>query len=298
MRRATPPTYSATPVETFLSTLSLRRATLPPSSHVGFAEISIHALLAESDGIAGSASRWKSISIHALLAESDEWALRCNMRRSISIHALLAESDSGGFQESGKSVDFYPRSPCGERRGRRVLSAVDQHFYPRSPCGERRLPPASVSAQSAISIHALLAESDLGFEFEDITEVIFLSTLSLRRATTEAQSLAVTTVISIHALLAESDILGNLDAECVVVISIHALLAESDRQRLRLSAARWYFYPRSPCGERHCGHEFGLGIPAFLSTLSLRRATVPERGRLPLAYDFYPRSPCGERRPC
>ena len=35
---------------------------------------------------------------------------------------------------------------------------------------------------------------------------LFLSTLSLRRATTEAQSLAVTTVISIHALLAESDL--------------------------------------------------------------------------------------------
>ena len=33
-----------------------------------------------------------------------------------------------------------------------------------------------------------------------------------------------------------------------------------------------YFYPRSPCGERH-------------------KDTVTEKGRA----DFYPRSPCGER---
>ena len=56
-----------------------------------------------------------------------------------------------------------------------------------------------------ISIHALLAESDWSNRPAIVHTWKFLSTLSLRRATTEAQSLAVTTVISIHALLAESD---------------------------------------------------------------------------------------------
>ena len=34
------------------------------------------------------------------------------------------------------------------------------------------------------------------------------------------------------------------------------------------------FYPRSPCGERHTGNSIGRGNIIFLSTLSLRRATL------------------------
>ena len=56
-------------------------------------------------------------------------------------------------------------------------------------------------------------------------------------------------------------------------ISIHALLAESDPMSLELACA----------------------IIAFLSTLSLRRATCGRRVGLPVAGHFYPRSPCGER---
>ena len=58
--------------------------------------------------------------------------------------------------------------------------------------------------------------------------VIFLSTLSLRRAT----------------------------------------VTGSESQKLIL-----HFYPRSPCGERRCGHVAGSHQKQFLSTLSLRRAT-------------------------
>ena len=59
----------------------------------GFA-ISIHALLAESDGTQLTVADVYKISIHALLAESDPrsaapWQGEC----TISIHALLAESD-------------------------------------------------------------------------------------------------------------------------------------------------------------------------------------------------------------
>ena len=84
-----------------------------------------------------------------------------------------------------------------------------------------------------------------------IMHTLFLSTLSLRRATdviavmTDAQS------ISIHALLAESD---HEQAPYIVwetQISIHALLAESDAIVNNI-----IFMPRK-----------------FLSTLSLRRAT-------------------------
>ena len=56
---------------------------------------------------------------------------------------------------------------------------------------------------------------------------IFLSTLSLRRATDFGASRPKNSQISIHALLAESDCLGLL-GWLRVLISIHALLAESD----------------------------------------------------------------------
>ena len=57
---------------------------------------------------------------------------------------------------------------------------------------------------------------------------LFLSTLSLRRATATAQAVTDTKIISIHALLAESD-------DIVAAAEI---------------AGHHNFYPRSPCGER------------------------------------------------
>ena len=57
--------------------------------------ISIHALLAESDGVLlGKVVRGPVISIHALLAESDALFFVLFSVILISIHALLAESDA------------------------------------------------------------------------------------------------------------------------------------------------------------------------------------------------------------
>ena len=127
------------------------------------------------------------------------------------------------------------------------------------------------------------------------------------------------------------------------MISIHALLAESDNMSKSLNAKLEDFYPRSPCGERPgcqrpcerptrdfyprspCGERRPHGQKhiysrAFLSTLSLRRATAKRMepsstctflSTLSLrrattitgavrvwAWHFYPRSPCGERPQC
>ena len=38
---------------------------------------------------------------------------------------------------------------------------LQKYFYPRSPCGERRSARCSLRETAAISIHALLAESDV-----------------------------------------------------------------------------------------------------------------------------------------
>ena len=124
------------------------------------------------------------ISIHALLAESDGGAFARLLALSwISIHALLAESDPTSVLTLVQNRNFYPRSPCGERRAGWRLGAAGVNFYPRSPCGERQDGAAADGATDLISIHALLAESD-----------------DLHRG-----EMVLTARISIHALLAESD---------------------------------------------------------------------------------------------
>ena len=122
---------------------------------------------------------------------------------AISIHALLAESDCrSGQRQRCRRKDFYPRSPCGERRlwdvkpGKRPI-----YFYPRSPCGERRNQRGDCRQSGTISIHALLAESDVHFNPQ------------ARR-----------TLISIHALLAESDLAqGSIDTDAMRFLSTLSL---------------------------------------------------------------------------
>ena len=103
---------------------------------------------------------------------------------TISIHALLAESDNTFFIKKDRQINFYPRSPCGERQ---FCPTLEDHKRP-------------------ISIHALLAESDKRRHRNTSFHKLFLSTLSLRRATQVFQRIAKPFRISIHALLAESDI--------------------------------------------------------------------------------------------
>ena len=173
----------------------------------------------------------------------------------ISIHALLAESDNSLLTSVVSSADFYPRSPCGERPTKDDQATNTQQ----------------------ISIHALLAESDLILHMARLTEHLFLSTLSLRRATfimtitiyialkflstlslRRATKIAVHSDlhshISIHALLAESDARRE-SRQQPAGISIHALLAESDGDKRRKSSNDSDFYPRSPCGERQYAHK-------------------------------------------
>ena len=104
----------------------------------------------------------------------------------------------------------------------------DMNFYPRSPCGERRYWFGVPLVGRPISIHALLAESDMAFCMDCQKSTyfyprspcgerlnahlyyhsrgLFLSTLSLRRATLRVLDGSKSSIISIHALLAESDV--------------------------------------------------------------------------------------------
>ena len=79
----------------FLSTLSLRRATQ----------------LLRGD------SKTTLISIHALLAESDGSLLVAGVIDAVFLSTLsLRRATAGCMRMAHTAMDFYPRSPCGERR--------------------------------------------------------------------------------------------------------------------------------------------------------------------------------------
>ena len=101
----------------------------------------------------------------------------------------------------------------------------------------------------------------------------FLSTLSLRRAT-QYKHLLTNIMIFLSTLSLRRATKASRAATTSVAISIHALLAESDANVNRRGAECVNFYPRSPCGERRCQTLSDCRYTAFLSTLSLRRATL------------------------
>ena len=148
--------------------------------------------------------------------------------------------------------------------------------------------------------------------------MLFLSTLSLRRATGSDKGIHCNSFISIHALLAESDVMHALKfADAMLFLSTLSLRRATSQQPAGATRTT-YFYPRSPCGERPriflrltfhknfyprspCGERLWPGLlarPFFIISI---HALLAESDRRALGFvdpdkDFYPRSPCGERR--
>ena len=186
------------------------------------------------------------ISIHALLAESDDVNSPVAASTSISIHALLAESDLAGPSGPAFLYNFYPRSPCGERPVAKRTTDIKPPFL--STLSLRRATGEIDTRRSIkmISIHALLAESDVMHTLILANAVLFLSTLSLRRAT------VMHTLILANAVL----FLSTLSLRRATIIRQHS---EPDSGN---------FYPRSPCGERP-GSVRGLSSSRAISIHAL-----------------------------
>ena len=123
----------------------------------------------------------------------------------------------------------------------------------------------------------------------------FLSTLSLRRATTSVSFSEEATKHFYPRSPCGERRVGGGDMMYKYWISIHALLAESDEKVLVIDLDKQNFYPRSPCGERPTDRLRLYFHHVFLSTLSLRRATRLQTTMQSYQRNFYPRSPCGER---
>ena len=240
------------------------------------------------------------ISIHALLAESDNKTTKNNYKKKKFLSTLSLRRATILGNPCAGCPDFYPRSPCGERRAWMGGLSYNGHFYPRSPCGERLWADTNYNLSDIISIHALLAESD------SPVDVLAVSALP----------------ISIHALLAESDraesgqrrspdnfyprspcgerrpafsgplmlrlFLSTLSLRRATTlgaappapqdISIHALLAESDICNASTTTQGCHFYPRSPCGERlvhlaQAASPGGISIHALLAESDLEQSS-------------------------
>ena len=191
----------------FLSTLSLRRATTTKkvSSTRLYVFLSTLSLRRATTCVMADLVSCEFLSTLSLRRATKRPTVEFSSYE-ISIHALLAESDAIGKWDKNDFGNFYPRSPCGERQKNPSKLAKTSYFYPRSPCGERRRRSVKLFRQNYISIHALLAESDITLQYAQHFTTLFLSTLSLRRATPSTTRRLTNMIISIHALLAESDI--------------------------------------------------------------------------------------------
>ena len=108
---------------TFLSTLSLRRATVDALELANLVLFLSTLSLRRATWLRCWQLAARDISIHALLAESDADKHAQPPKRQISIHALLAESDLPVSAFTDYAAYFYPRSPCGERRRPRALKS-------------------------------------------------------------------------------------------------------------------------------------------------------------------------------
>ena len=178
--------------------------------------------------MAAASSSSSIISIHALLAESDGTASPGPPDRTISIHALLAESDDHCTHLFNCFTNFYPRSPCGERH---VSTKGSYHtmanFYPRSPCGERLCRPAFAPAAHNFYPRSPCGERPTPSSLYSFSDV-FLSTLSLRRATSLIDGRRDNDINFYPRSPCGERLTPARISSRLLLISIHALLAESD----------------------------------------------------------------------
>ena len=131
-----------------------------------------------------------------------------------------------------------------------LCNLLHHNFYPRSPCGERPIFWMIHQGQHTISIHALLAESDINKRCELSRDDRFLSTLSLRRATTA---------------------LPPADGLFLLFLSTLSLRRATNK-RCELSRDDRFLSTLSLRRATHWACPDGSAL-LFLSTLSLRRAT-------------------------
>ena len=250
LRRATPHGRKKPPAGGFLSTLSLRRATSIPFIRSSAVCIFLSTL-----------SLRRATTQEVTTMATPKFLSTLSLRRATTRPAAYLRGRR----------NFYPRSPCGERLFALWMARSHLSFLSTLSLRRATLNLPSSPMDKNISIHALLAESDVMDALKLANTMLFLSTLSLRRATgkvrvVEPGLLFLSTLSLRRATLelflyyqdnkflstlslrrATGEERANQSEHC---ISIHALLAESDIISPHSTPDNGNFYPRSPCGER------------------------------------------------
>ena len=189
---------------------------------------------------------------------------------------------------------------------------MTSYFYPRSPCGERRI-YGRRTCKGRLFLSTLSLRRATAQIFDRISITIFLSTLSLRRATPGPRlcplpgqflstlslrraTFALWMALNLPLFLSTLSLRHvNATDFHLFRISIHALLAESDHGH-GLQKQVLAISIHALLAESDARRICQAGNQSpFLSTLSLRRATSTEDFDSSTTH-FYPRSPCGERR--
>ena len=165
-----------------------------------------------------------------------------------STHSLRSATDVADIYTFLQTVSIHALLAECDRHRRRG-NGNNHGFNPRTPCGVRH---------TAVCVFFM--------------NWMFQSTHSLRSATKDSFSLAISKKVSIHALLAECDsgtsfkksrsrsfnprtpcgvrLLSMIFFYCKKKVSIHALLAECDFLRKKFAIVANCFNPRTPCGVR------------------------------------------------
>ncbi len=169
----------------FLSTPSARRATNGTMEGQRKQAISIHALREEGDAVPEHIARLIDLFLSTPSA-----------RRATSSQTSSQASTLRFLSTPSARRATWAKS-CGCR--------ASKHFYPRPPRGGRLAALPKYSGEQEISIHALREEGDRE-AINQLTFILkFLSTPSVRRATSNLSQLVRVCLISIHALREEGD---------------------------------------------------------------------------------------------
>ena len=189
------------------------------------------------------------ISIHALLAESDVGQKRFLQKLAISIHALLAESDNSLLTNVVSSADFYPRSPCGERRDVIAVMTDAQSISIHALLAESDDTRSTVCSVISISIHALLAESDHPSLSDTARHTYFYPRSPCGERPFRLARLASRSYFYPRSPCGERHSQKHINGRANQFLSTLSL-RRATGSLIMIGGFGADFYPRSPCGER------------------------------------------------
>ena len=151
----------------FLSTLSLRRATFSRSLAGHKIQISIHALLAESDLYPDRQNPERAEFLSTLSLRRATWTAILEEITIIFLSTLSLRRATDFEPSTTRRLTFLSTLSLRRATGLSYFYIIKiTYFYPRSPCGERPRAANCQQRNHQISIHALLAESDSLWPFD------------------------------------------------------------------------------------------------------------------------------------